>query len=388
MIVGMDEKNNPARSPWQEFRQRLEDLIRRNETFLCLAGMLATLALVLPLAWVLGRYWVSAGGRTASELSAAQPALTEVVSVVSAPAYQGASNTGKNVGISRTCELKTVLPLRLRDGLMQYAVEPGDNLFSIAEKFGLRPETVLWGNRYTLGDDPHFIYPGQVLQIMPVDGTLHKWSVGEGLNGVAAFYHVSPEVIINYPANSLNAATIGDYTNPNIPAGHLLIIPGGTADFPDWRTPRITRETPATAQNVGPGACSGSYQGVMGTQNFAFPVKNPKLSGYDFSPVTNHYGIDLGGNQGDPILAAENGVVVYAGWNDWGYGEMVVIDHGNGWQSLYAHLAKVEVKCGQELYRGDVLGAMGATGNANGVHLHFELRSDQYGRVNPWDFLH
>jgi murein DD-endopeptidase MepM/ murein hydrolase activator NlpD len=125
----------------------------------------------------------------------------------------------------------------------------------------------------------------------------------------------------------------------------------------------------------------------MGTLNFTWPTLNHYLSGYDYDPSANHYGIDIDGENGDPITAADNGVIVYAGWNDWGYGEMIVIDHGQGWQTLYAHLSSVNVSCGQEVYRGDLIGTMGSTGNSSGPHLHFELRSDEYGRVNPWDFL-
>jgi murein DD-endopeptidase MepM/ murein hydrolase activator NlpD len=192
---------------------------------------------------------------------------------------------------------------------------------------------------------------------------------------------------VNYPGNHLNAAELGDFALPNIAPGTLLIIPGGKGEFPDWRTPRITRENPAAAINVGPGACSGSYDGVMGTLNFVWPVSDRYLSGYDYNPEANHYGIDIHGEIGDPVSAADNGVVVYAGWNDWGYGEMIVIDHGQGWQTLYAHLSTVDVRCGQEVYQGDIIGTVGSTGNSSGPHLHFELRSDDYGRVNPWDFL-
>ncbi|HQK42015.1 MAG TPA: M23 family metallopeptidase [Anaerolineaceae bacterium] len=97
--------------------------------------------------------------------------------------------------------------------------------------------------------------------------------------------------------------------------------------------------------------------------------------------------MDIHGEIGEPVFASDNGVVVYAGWNDWGYGEMIVIDHGQGWQTLYAHLSTVDVTCGQEVYQGDTIGTVGTTGNSSGPHLHFELRSDDYGRVNPWDFL-
>lgn len=232
------------------------------------------------------------------------------------------------------------------------------------------------------------IYPGQNLYILPVDGVLHQWSAGEGLNGVSSYYGVTPDAIIDYPPNGLNRTSLGDLAHPNIPSGTLLIVPGGKADFPDWRLPRITREEPALARNVGPGACTEAYDGVLGTENFTWPVKKPLLSGYDFDPAANHFALDLAGDEGDPVMAADNGVVVYAGWNDWGYGEMVVIDHGHGWQTLYAHLSTIDVSCGEEVYRGDNIGTVGNTGTSYGAHLHFEMRHDEYGRVNPWDFLH
>lgn len=291
-------------------------------------------------------------------------------------------------GISRSAELHTVLPvLNDRQDVTRYTVESGDSIFSIAEKFNLKPETILWGNRYALGDNPHYIVPGQVLNILPVDGVYHMWSAGEGLNGVASVYGVTPEDIINWPGNDLDPATIGDYANPNITPDTMLVIPGGTGIYTDWSTPRITREEPATAKYLGPGACTAAYDGIVGTGTFIWPSTEHYLSGYDYSPETNHYGIDVAGQLGNPIYATDSGVVTYAGWNDYGYGEMIVIDHGSGWQTLYAHLSQINVTCGQEVYQGDTIGLMGSTGQSTGPHLHFEMRNDEYGRVNPWDFL-
>ncbi|MFZ3150768.1 MAG: M23 family metallopeptidase [Anaerolineaceae bacterium] len=336
---------------------------------------------------VMGRVYGSVSGGVASELVSEKAQANVTTTNLEVPVFSANFALDQPKGIPREAALHTILPSRGRTELTTYVIQAGDTLFSIAEKFGLKPESILWGNRYTLGDDPHTIFPGQELIILPVDGTLHRWSAGEGLNGVASFYHVTPESIINYPANKLNMATIGDFAAPNIDPGTLLIISGGYSEFPDWRTPRITREDPATAKNVGPGACTEAYDGVMGTLNFTWPTTNHYLSGYDYDPSANHYGIDIDGENGDPITAADNGVIVYAGWNDWGYGEMIVIDHGQGWQTLYAHLSSVNVSCGQEVYRGDLIGTIGSTGNSSGPHLHFELRSDDYGRVNPWDFL-
>ena len=372
---------NGKQSLWERIRHLgLEPAVMRGLTLVATAAMMALVV------WVMSRYYVSVEGQRAAEVKAV--AVTErAPSESEVFLAQVAEPAAESDAIRRDVNLDTVLPMRARTEIVSYTVQAGDNLFSIAERFNLRPETVLWSNRYVLGDDPHFIYPGQQLLISPVDGALHRWSAGEGLNGVAEFYKVSPDEIVNYPGNHLAAETLGDYASPNITPGTMLVVPGGKGEFTDWRTPRITREEPATAVNVGPGACTGSYDGVVGTLNFRWPVESHTLSGYDYAPSANHFGIDLGGEMGDRVKAADNGVVVYAGWNDWGYGNMVVVDHGFGWQSLYGHLAEVDVICGQEVYAGDVLGSMGDTGEADGVHLHFELRSDEYRRVNPWDFL-
>ena len=111
------------------------------------------------------------------------------------------------------------------------------------------------------------------------------------------------------------------------------------------------------------------------------------LSGFDYSPDTNHRGIDIAGNTGEAVWATDAGVIVYSGWNDYGYGNMVMVDHGNGWQSLYAHLSSIAVVCGESVGQGTVIGAIGSTGNSSGSHLHFELMNTSAGKVNPHDFL-
>jgi murein DD-endopeptidase MepM/ murein hydrolase activator NlpD len=290
-------------------------------------------------------------------------------------------------GIYRLAQLHTTFPARPRNEIDQYEVQNGDTIFGIAEKFNLKPETILWGNYYTLADDPHRLKPGQILNILPIDGVYHKWSAGEGLNGISSYYGVDPQVIIDWAGNNLDADTIGDFANPNIEPGTMLVVPGGHREFISWSAPRITRQDPAVAKIFGPGACGQVMDGPVGNGTFVFPTVDHFLSGYDYSPETNHFGIDFGGNTGNSILAADTGVVVYAGWNDWGYGNVVVIDHGNGWQTLYGHLSTFNVECGSYAYQGDVIAAMGSTGNSSGPHLHFEMRSDTYGKANPWNFL-
>jgi murein DD-endopeptidase MepM/ murein hydrolase activator NlpD len=381
-----ETQSAPPEPKYIQFWERLRHW-GLGDTVLRLATTTITAVLILLVVWMMSTFYYqeSTPAHEPGNIAMANP-LVEDSSAVAPPFFR--ADNASFEGIPRIQGMNTVLPNRLaRNEVIIYTVESGDSLFSIADKFSLKPESILWGNRYTLGDDPHFILPGQTLNILPVDGVYHQWSAGEGLNGVASVYGVTPEDIINWPGNELDPNQIGDYSNPHIPPDKMLVIPGGQGAFTDWRTPRITREEPATARQLGPGACSASYDGVVGSLTFIWPTTERYLSGYDYSPETNHFGIDIAGHTGNPIFAADHGVIVYAGWNNFGYGEMIAIDHGSGWQTLYAHLSQVNVICGQEVYQGDTIGFLGSTGKSSGPHLHFEIRSDDFGRVNPWDFL-
>ncbi|UCF27589.1 MAG: M23 family metallopeptidase [Chloroflexota bacterium] len=290
-------------------------------------------------------------------------------------------------GIPRLAQVHTTIPTRPRTEVITYVVEAGDTVFGIAEMFGLKPETILWGNYLILADNPHALVEGQELNILPIDGTYHRWSAGEGLNGVSQGYSVIPEDIINWEGNNLSLETLGDFANPNIEPGTFLVVPGGSRQFVTWSAPKITRSNPGVAKFIGPGACGTIVDGAVGTGAFIWPSGNHFLSGYDYSPSTNHFAIDIDGDLGEPMWASDSGVVVYAGWNNFGYGNMVVIDHGNGWQTAYAHMQVITVGCGQSVFQGTPIGTIGSTGKSSGPHIHYEMLHDNYGKVNPWDFL-
>jgi hypothetical protein len=286
-------------------------------------------------------------------------------------------------GVSRTADIHTNVPSRPRMDIVQYLVQAGDTLFGIADKYGLKPETILWGNWDELSGDPHSLVPGMELNILPIDGALHVWTAGESLSGVANFFGATAEDIIEWPGNDLDPTV--DAQDPPIDAGTALIVPGGRREIPTWRAPRIRRDNPASAQVLGPGHCGSIYDGPVGDGVFIWPTTARYLSGFHYSEI--HPAIDIGGSIGNLLYATDAGVIVYAGWNHFGYGNVVVIDHGNGWQSLYAHLSQVNVACGQAVFTGNVIGLMGSTGKSTGPHLHFELMSDSYGKVNPTLFL-
>jgi len=289
-------------------------------------------------------------------------------------------------GIARSAQLHTNVPSRPRQEITTYTVQEGDTVFGIAEKYGLQPQTILWGNYNTLLDDPHSLKPGQELTILPVDGVYWEWLGGVTFGSWAEFYGVTPADIIEFPGNNIDANTVGNFENANIKPGTWLIIPGGKRDFVSWSAPLgVTRENPASARVLGEGACDPVSGGAIGYGYYVYPTNKHYLSGFDYSPKTNHNGIDLAGNTGEAVYAADAGVIVYAGWNDYGYGNMIMIDHGNGFQSLYAHLSAINVFCGQSVGQGEVIGAIGSTGRSSGAHLHFELMAGM--KVNPWDYL-
>ncbi|HSF83787.1 MAG TPA: LysM peptidoglycan-binding domain-containing M23 family metallopeptidase [Anaerolineales bacterium] len=293
--------------------------------------------------------------------------------------------SGFEGGVRRYANLKTIIPNRPRAGVTTYTVQTGDNLFVIAEKYNLKPETVLWGNYEVLRDNPQFLQPGQELVILPTDGVYYQWNEGDKLEGVANFFKVEAEDILDWPGNQLDLAALAQ-GQAQIEPGSWLIVPGGRRELKDWGPPAITRNNPAAAAYYGSGYCGNVYEGAIGTGIFVWPTSATFLSGYDYSPSL-HPGIDIAGSVGNAIFATDSGVVVFAGWSEFGYGYLIVLDHGNGWQSAYAHLSAVGVSCGQSVGRGTVIGGLGSSGNSSGPHLHFELRSDIYGKVNPWDYV-
>jgi murein DD-endopeptidase MepM/ murein hydrolase activator NlpD len=290
-------------------------------------------------------------------------------------------------GLVRQPEINTTVSSEVitRYETFTYTVQQGDNIFDIAEKFDLEPETVLWTNRYTLGDTPDGLSIGQEILIYPMDGAVHQWYEGDGLNGVAKYYGVTPEDIINYPANNLNPETIGDYSNPNIEPGTMVFIPGGIRQVTSWIT---AREDPVTGRisYLGAGSCDVSIYSQSGTGTFTWPTTATWLSGYDYTPPT-HNGLDFDGDFGSPIYASDSGVIVYSGWSDRGYGNIIVVDHDRGWQTFYAHLMDgTMLPCGVNVQKGELIASMGSTGNSTGPHLHFEMRLNGQP-VNPWQFL-
>jgi LysM repeat protein len=284
-----------------------------------------------------------------------------------------------NTGIRRKALLYTIIPNRPRQDVKKYKVSTGDSVFEIASKFGIRPETVLWANYEQLDDNPDMIAVDMELMIPPVDGVYYEWQSGDTFESIAARFEASIDDLLSFSGNEL------DLTAPILEPGKWVMVPGGHREFRQWIIPVIPRGRAGVSSAVyGSGACSGSYEGAYGSGAFIWPAGNHIVSGNDY--WSGHLGIDIAAGEGAPIYAADSGVVVFAGWATGGYGNMVMIDHGNGYQSLFAHMSSVTAVCGQSISAGRTIGYSGSTGNSTGPHLHFEVRY-QGGFVNPWFVL-
>ncbi len=287
--------------------------------------------------------------------------------------------SGEMASVSRQADLHTIIPTRQRTDVRSYKVSLGDSVFEIARKFNITPETLLWANYDLLNDNPDMISVDMELKIPPVDGVYYQWAEGDSIQSVAARFEADVEDILSWSGNGI------DLTEPSVPAGAWVMVPGGHREFRQWVIPVIPRGRAGVSSELyGAGACTGSYDGAYGTGAFIWPAGNHVLSGNDY--WSGHLAIDIAAGEGAPIYAADNGVVVFAGWANGGYGYMVMIDHGNGYQTLYAHMSQVSTSCGRSLSQGQIIGYSGSTGNSTGAHLHFEVRY-QGGFVSPWYVL-
>ncbi|GAP22275.1 peptidoglycan DD-metalloendopeptidase family protein [Leptolinea tardivitalis] len=286
------------------------------------------------------------------------------------------------ISVSRAADGHTSKPSRPLDKVQHYIVEKGDSVFSISKQYDLKPESILWANFDTLQDDPQMLSVGIDLNIPPTDGVYYKVTKYDTLEKIASKFHVHVEDIVMWPSNKL------DFVNPKIEVGQYLMIPGGVGEVRQWIVPDIAKGKSGTLANskiIGPGACETGEGGAVGTGSFIWPTNNVhKISGNDY--WSGHLGIDIAALTGDYIKASDSGVVVYAGPIGGGYGNFVMIDHGNGYRTAYGHNSAVLVRCGQSVTQGQTIALAGSTGNSTGPHLHFEIR--YYGGfINPWALL-
>lgn len=251
---------------------------------------------------------------------------------------------------------------------MTYSVQPGDTLSEIAHKYGITLQELIAENKIM---NPHMVGIGMKL-VIGANNVTHTVSRGETLDQIAQRYRLPKQKII---ARNPLLTVLPD----NLYVGQVLYIPI-TAD----KQTTVAADLPLRRQ-MAQAASRSSYRSRV----MDWPVQHATItSGFGVRWGKLHKGLDLWNEDKGKatILAAKEGTVIEAGANHEGYGYMVVVDHGDGLQTYYAHLRKILVKIGQVVERGDILGFMGNTGDSTGYHLHFEVRQDDVP-MNPLRYL-
>ena len=276
-------------------------------------------------------------------------------------------NTGSNYllaadGVGGADTMISDLP---KGEVTDYRVMEGDTVSSIAIKFGISIDTIVWENNLK---SVSAIKPQQILKILPMTGVRYKVNRGDTIYSIAKNYSVDAQNIIDYPFNTFS----NDETFA-IQAGQELMIPDGV------KPREIIIDTKRyLAKTVAP------IPGVVGEGNFMWPTAGHISQRFYWY----HRAVDIASRDAPAIVAAQGGTVISAGWNGGGYGNYVVIDHGNGYQTLYAHMLNnsIVVKAGERVKQGQKIGILGSTGRSTGPHLHFEIKTSK-GNVDPLSLL-
>jgi murein DD-endopeptidase MepM/ murein hydrolase activator NlpD len=283
-------------------------------------------------------------------------ASESLVDLTSKEAQQQSIIVGENVFATQISE-------KPRDKIIEYTVQKGDTLSTIAKKFGIDEDTIKWANDMTSDN----IGIGDTLKILPVSGIAHKVASGDTVYTIAKKYDTEAQKIVDFPFN--------DFSNPetfSLISGQILIVPDGVK--PSER-PTIRRQSYFA---TGPAA-------AVGASGFTWPVRG----GVSQFASWYHMALDITSDVGTPVVAAHSGTITKINVGSWdgGYGTNVIVDNGGGDSSLYAHMSGVNVSIGQRVTAGrTVVGWVGMTGRTTGPHLHFEIRKNG-ALVNPISYL-
>ncbi len=257
-----------------------------------------------------------------------------------------------------------------------HTVQPGETLSEIATSYGLKPSTIIWENNLQNSDR---LSIGQKLAILPEDGVTVSVKKGENLSKISDKYKIDVKKVAE--SNNLSGS------DAVIQVGDKIFIPGGRKIYEE---PTKIAQAPSNSGKPSATRYQGTVEKVnvkpASNKKLVFPTTGQLTQGYS----SGHYALDISDTSMPPVWAAADGVVVRAedsGWNG-GYGKMVVIDHGDGLETLYAHCSEIYVENGQYVSQGQVICKQGNTGRTygrTGIHLHFEVHDNGVKR-NPYNY--
>lgn len=295
----------------------------------------------------------------------------EKISSQSIPLFKASVETGNTSeeeenGTTSTVLSATTGALRLSteeqdfpidDTINVYEVKKDDTIAKVAALFNVSKNTIIWANNLK----SEKLIPGDTLVILPVTGIRHTVKKGDTVATIAKKYKADQDDIATY--NGIIKTKV-------LEVGGIVLVPDGEiaaiAQAPTKTTSKTTKTTKTT---------------MLATAQAGFFVR-PLVGGIKTQGIHGRNAVDIAAPVGTSVVASASGKVLIAkmGGNNGGYGNMIVISHSNGTQTLYAHLSSIQITQGQTVTQGQVIGAVGSTGRSTGSHLHFEIR----GAVNPF----
>lgn len=300
---------------------------------------------------------------------------TEAKLVASIPEITKKEKNADNLmmfGEGSTLAATTVLQKEVsknRSGITEYEIQEGDTISTIADRFGITTSTLYWANNLTASST---IQPGKTLKIPPASGIIHKVVSGDTLDSIIKKYNGNKEDTIKY--NNIGSDEL-------ISVDREILVAAGTPPPPPPPTPK-TPSTAISSSSWGSFFKPSSSANITGG-NLNWPSACRSISQ---NPRWGHIAIDINCPSGTGIYAAEAGTVTVIPNRGNGYGNYIIINHGNGMQTLYGHLSGFAVSNGQWVSRGQQIGYEGSTGWSTGPHLHFEVKINGANQ-NPWSYL-
>ena len=262
------------------------------------------------------------------------------------------------------------------DLIRTYKVQKGDTLQAVAKKFDVSMMTLWWANKLKKKD----LRSGQLLRIPPVSGLVYTVKDTDTLATVAKSHKVSASRIV----------ALNGLEDPTLVVGQVLVLPGAKGAPMPTPKPVVHPDFNTSSTGSGGSAVLGGGPATYPGGKFHWPV----IGGDNYVSQYFHYGhwaIDIAADYGAKVVAAAPGKVIFAGWKSNGGGYQVWISHGSGIYSTYNHMSSISVSNGASVGRGAQVGRVGASGNATGPHLHFEVWNgrvwDGGQRVNPLPYF-
>ncbi len=263
----------------------------------------------------------------------------------------------------RTTAITTVPDSRKQSEPFAYVIEDGDTLSSIGNKFKISVDALKYVNNLS---DYSVLNVGDQIVIPPVTGLIHTVAKGDTLSSIANKYSVAPQAIadFNYILNTSSLVVGSELVIPDAKIPQNVVVPS-----PSYLAPLPSAVDP----NASSGWCMWPTTTRIITQYFSW----------------YHNGLDIAnpsGNAMPPLYACAGGVVTRSGWDPWGLGLHVRIDHGNGYETVYGHMSRVDIGYGDTVAKGQALGLMGNTGRSTGPHVHFTINFNGVSQ-NPLNYI-